>query len=115
MTALPSPTGKYLTANDLRLHYLEWGEATAPTIVCVHGYTSSAQAFNALARHLHARYRVLALDVRGHGESQWSSEKAYGYTDQTRDVAAFVDALGLDRFVLIGTSMGGIIAMAYAG
>jgi esterase len=108
------PISKTLTVNDLALHYLEWGEAEAPPIVCVHGYTGSADAFNALARHLEDRYRILALDVRGHGESAWSPTGAYSYADQAGDLAEFAIRLGLDRFVLIGTSMGGIIAMAYA-
>jgi pimeloyl-ACP methyl ester carboxylesterase len=114
MTTPTQPMRKTLTVNDLALHYLEWGEAEAPPIVCLHGYTGSADAFNALARHLKDRYRILALDVRGHGESAWAPTGAYRYADQASDLAGFVAGLGLDRFVLIGTSMGGIIAMAYA-
>jgi pimeloyl-ACP methyl ester carboxylesterase len=114
MTTPTQPASKTLRVNDLALHYLEWGEADAPDIVCVHGYTGSAQAFNALARHLRDRYRILALDVRGHGESAWAPAGAYTYADQAGDVAAFADRLELGKFVLIGTSMGGRIAMAYA-
>jgi esterase len=108
------PTSKSVTINGLSIHYLEWGKAGMPAVVCVHGYTSSAQAFNALARHLQDRFHVVAMDVRGHGESGWSSAGAYRYADQAGDLAAFVDRLDLPRFTLIGTSMGGIIAMAYA-
>jgi pimeloyl-ACP methyl ester carboxylesterase len=108
------PAGRSLLANGLRLHYLEWGEPGALPLVCVHGYTSSAAAFNALARRLAGRAHILALDVRGHGESEWSLAGAYQYADQAGDLAAFADRLGLERFVLIGTSMGGRIAMAYA-
>ena len=114
MTTSMQPDSKTLRVNDLTLHYFEWGKADAPDIVCVHGYTGSADAFNALARHLQDRFHILAPDVRGHGESAWSPAGAYQYADQAGDLAAFVDRLGLDRFVLIGTSMGGIIAMAYA-
>src|SRR5207302_5040800 len=60
------------------------------------------------------RVHLIAMDVRGHGESQWSREGAYGYADQAADLAALADALVPEKFVLIGTSMGGIIAMAYA-
>jgi esterase len=109
------PTHKTLTVNGLRIHYLEWGAADAPPVVCVHGYTGSADAFNALARHFQHRLRLIAPDVRGHGESQWSPEGAYGYLDQMSDVAALVDRLELEKFALIGTSMGGVVAMAYAG
>jgi pimeloyl-ACP methyl ester carboxylesterase len=108
------PTDKTITVNVLRIHYLEWGAANAPPVVCVHGYTGSADAFNALARHFAHRLRIIAPDVRGHGESEWSPEGAYGYLDQMRDVTALVDRLELEKFALIGTSMGGVIAMAYA-
>jgi pimeloyl-ACP methyl ester carboxylesterase len=114
MTTPMQPASKTLTVNGLALHYLEWGEAEAPPIVCVHGYTGSADAFNALARQLEDRYRILALDVRGHGESAWSPAGAYSYADQAGDLAEFATRLGLDKFVLVGTSMGGIIAMVYA-
>ena len=114
MATPTKPLSKTLRVNDLDLHYLEWGKENAPPIVCVHGYTGSADAFNALAQHLQDRFHLLALDVRGHGESAWSPAGAHRYEDQASDLAAFVDRLGLQEFVLIGTSMGGIIAMTYA-
>lgn len=109
-----TPRAHTVTVNGLRLRILEWGDAGAPPVVCVHGYTSSAQAFNAPARHFRDRLRIIAPDVRGHGESAWSPAGAYRYEDQVDDLAGLVDRLGLARFVLVGTSMGGIIAMAYA-
>jgi len=114
MTTLVQPKSMHVSVNGLDLHYLDWGNPGTPHLVCVHGYTSSAQAFNALARHLHDRFHIVAPDVRGHGESSWSSDGAYQYRDQVGDLAGFVDQLGLSRFTLFGTSMGGIIAMAYA-
>lgn len=115
MTTSPQPASQSLDVNGLRVHYLDWDSPGASPIVCVHGYTSSAQAFNALARRFSSRYRFVAPDVRGHGESAWSTSGAYQYGDQVADLAAIVDKLGLSQFSLIGTSMGGIIAMAYAG
>jgi len=115
MTTRLEPASQALDVNGLRVHYLDWGNPGAPPVVCVHGYTSSAQAFNALARRFHDRCHFVALDVRGHGASAWSPAGAYQYRDQVGDLAAVVDKLGLSRFTLIGTSMGGIIAMAYAG
>jgi pimeloyl-ACP methyl ester carboxylesterase len=114
MATPTQPLSKTLTVNGLALHYLEWGKENAPPIVCVHGYTGSADAFNALARHLQDRFHILALDVRGHGGSDWSPAGAYRYEDQAGDLAEFAEQLGLQKFVLIGTSMGGIIAMTYA-
>ena len=115
MTTVVEPRRNTAAVNGLRVRILEWGDAGAPPVVCVHGYTSSAEAFNALARHLQDRFHVIVPDVRGHGESAWSPEGAYQYADQASDLTALVDELGLGRFTLIGTSMGGIIAMAYAG
>jgi len=107
-------TSEYLSVNGLRLRYLDWGNRGAPPVVCVHGYTSSADAFSAPARIFRNRFHFIVPDVRGHGESGWSSAGAYQYADQVADLAAIVDRLGLERFTLVGTSMGGIIAMAYA-
>src|SRR5262249_6461571 len=104
-----------LTVNGLRMHYLDWGNAGVPPVVCVHGFASSAHAFNALARHFAHRFHLLVPDVRGHGDSAWSPTEAYQFSDRVGDLAAFVDQLGLKQLTLIGTSMGGRIAMAYAG
>ncbi|MSP00237.1 MAG: alpha/beta hydrolase [Acetobacteraceae bacterium] len=113
-TALARPTSERVTIGGLELRYLDWGNPAAPPLVCVHGYTSSADAFNGFARHFRDRFHIVALDVRGHGESAWSPDGAYTYRDQAGDLAAFVDRLGLGQFILLGTSMGGVIAMTYA-
>jgi esterase len=113
-TAKAQPSSERITIDGLQLHYFDWGNPAGPPLVCVHGYTSSADAFHGFARHFRDRFHIIALDVRGHGESQWSPDGAYTYRDQAGDLAAFVDRLGLGQFILLGTSMGGIIAMTYA-
>ena len=112
--ALAQATSERVTIGGLRLHYFDWGNPAAPPLVCVHGYTSSADAFTGFARHFRDRFHIVALDVRGHGESEWSPDGGYSYRDQAGDLAAFTDRLGLDQFILLGTSMGGVIAMTYA-
>lgn len=112
--ARAQPTSERITIGGLQLHYLDWGNPAAPPLVCAHGYTGSADAFNGFARHFRDRFHIVALDVRGHGESQWSPDGAYAYGDQAGDLAVFVDRLGLGPFILVGTSMGGVIAMTYA-
>ena len=113
-TAQAQPSSERVTIGGLQLHYFDWGNPAGPPLVCVHGYTSSADAFNGFARHFRDRFHIVALDVRGHGESPWSPDGAYTYRDQAGDLAAFVDRLGFGQFILLGTSMGGIIAMTYA-
>ena len=61
------------------------------------------------------RYRVLALDQPGHGETDWAEADRYGIDDMADDLEAFVRALGLQGFTLLGRSMGGMVAMDYAG
>jgi pimeloyl-ACP methyl ester carboxylesterase len=112
-TTVP-PTSKFVDVNGLRLHYLDWGNQGAPAIVCVHGLTSHAHAFDGFARRCADRFHVVALDVRGRGDSAWSPAGEYTMAAYTADLVAFIDALGLNRFTLVGTSMGGRISMHYA-
>lgn len=114
MTSI-QPTSRYLKINGLNLHHLDWGNPDAPTLVYVHGLTGTAHAFDGPARRFQSRYHIIATDVRGRGESAWSPEGLYEYEDYVADLSEIVNGLGLGRFTLVGTSMGGIIAIAYAG
>lgn len=114
MSTAVQPVSRFLDVNDLRLHHLDWGNPTAPPLIFVHGLLSTAHNFDGPARHLRDRFHIVATDVRGRGESAWSPDGRYGYDDYLADLAGVVDALGIERFTLVGTSMGGIIAMHYA-
>ena len=106
---------KFVNANGLRLHYLDYGKDGAPWAVCVHGLTGNAHNFDALAPHLAAKYHVISVDVRGRGDSQWGPPTEYLPQNYVTDLARMLEALGVARASLIGTSMGGIISMMYAG
>ena len=110
-----TPTSRFITIDGLKLHYLEFGDAANPAIVCIHGLTRSAHDFDALAPHLARRYRVLALDVRGRGDSAWGPPDKYNIATYAGDLEAFLDQLGLARVSLIGTSMGGRISILFGG
>ena len=101
----------------LRFHYRDWPSAgaAAPSLVLLHGFTGHARSWDAFALGMADRYRVLALDQRGHGETAWAPADRYGVGEMTEDLVAFVAALGLARFSLVGLSMGGMVAMDYAG
>jgi pimeloyl-ACP methyl ester carboxylesterase len=86
---------EFLSGDGVHLHYLDRGNGGEPPVVCVHGYTSSAQAFSAPARIFRDRFHFVVPDVRGHGESGWSPPGADAYADRVRDLAAIVDRLGL--------------------
>jgi pimeloyl-ACP methyl ester carboxylesterase len=77
--------------------------------------TGNAHNFDALAQHLASSYRVLAIDVRGRGDSEWGPPLDYNPQVYVNDLKTFLDALGISRATLIGTSMGGIISMMFAG
>ena len=96
------------------LRYLDWGPANAPAIVLLHGGGQSAHTWDACCLLLAQRYRCLALDQRGHGDSDWSADGAYGFDDHARDVDGFIHALRLHTPLLVGMSIGGINATAYA-
>ncbi len=109
------PQDKFQTAGGLRLHYLDFGGEGKPVLVCLHGMTGNAHNFDALAPHLARRYHVLALDVRGRGDSAWGPALDYSPQVYVSDLKEFLDALGVARVSLVGTSMGGIISMMFAG
>ena len=100
--------------NGVTLHYLDWGPAGAPPVVLLHGITGHARVWDHLAERLLPGRRVIALDQRGHGDSDPAPDDDYRVGTMADDVAAFVGSLGLDRFALLGHSMGGRIAIQYA-
>jgi pimeloyl-ACP methyl ester carboxylesterase len=109
-----SSTSRFVTANGLKLHYLDYGTAGLPTMLCVHGGAANGHWFDFVAPELRAGYHVLALDLRGHGDSDWIDPPAYQYAQYAADVAAVVEKLNLNDFVLIGHSMGGTVSLVYA-
>ena len=106
---------KFVSANSLRLHYIDYGNDGAPWIVCVHGLTGNAHNFDALAPHLTPRYHVISVDVRGRGDSAWGPSTEYIPQNYVTVLARMLEQLGCARASLIGTSMGGIISMMYGG
>ncbi len=103
----------FVHANGLRLHYLDYGGSGTP-IVCLHGVTAHAWVWSAVAERLTAVGRVVALDFRGFGDSQWSAEEAYGTDDLVSDLGALVSSLGSGPVDLVGASWGGLVAIAFA-
>ncbi|MDM8010577.1 MAG: alpha/beta hydrolase [Parasphingorhabdus sp.] len=96
------------------IHVREWGDPAAPAMVLLHGLRGYSGTWRKLASALSDRWRLIAFDARGRGESDWDPERNY-YTDAyLSDLEAVVDGLELDRFVLVGHSMGGTTSYCYA-
>lgn len=96
------------------LHALEWGEAGRPGLCLLHGGAAHAHWFDRVVGAFTDRFHVVALDQRGHGESQWPVPPAYATEDFVGDLLAVFDALGWQRPILAGHSMGGHNSMAFS-
>ena len=100
-----------IVLRQMRFHFLEWGRPDAPAVVLLHGGHQSAHSWDLVSLHLAQHYRVLALDQRGHGDSEWARDVTYSNHEMSLDAEAFIAAMGLRRPALIGHSMGGRNAM----
>ena len=112
---LELPEEHHVLLRRMRFHYLDWGTAGLPPMVFLHGGGLNAHTWDLVCASLRRERHCLALDQRGHGESEWSPEMDYSTESQAGDLDAFVDRLGVERFVLVGMSLGGVNALAWAG
>src|SRR5437588_5241794 len=103
---------EYIIAGDLTFHCLQWGESGTP-IICVHGLTANAFCFQALADELAHDHRVIAYDLRGRGDSD-KPDHSYSVPIHAADLAEVIDALKLERPVLVGHSLGALISLYFA-
>jgi len=107
------PKSHYVQINDLRLHYLDWGNSGNNPLICLHGLNANAGLWDSFCSQVRKHYHVIALDQRGHGESQWDPD---GYTIEkyVSDILAFKKYLGETPVTIVGYSLGGIVAMRCA-
>jgi pimeloyl-ACP methyl ester carboxylesterase len=101
-----------VSLRGIDFHYLEWGDASRPPLVLLHGLTGHAHIWDHMAPHLAERYRVLVPDQRGHGDT--SHPDSYTTQEFADDVEALRAHWGIERFTLVGLSMGGHNSIAYA-
>ena len=107
------PQSHHAIVGAMRFHYLDWGGNGHP-LVFLHGGGLNAHTWDVVALMLHKRLRCIALDQRGHGDSEWSPTRDYGVETQVVDIERFIELLRLENPVLVGQSMGGLNAIAYA-
>ncbi|MEN2785612.1 alpha/beta fold hydrolase [Sphingomonas qilianensis] len=109
---------KYWWSNDgVRLHYRDYpGPRDKPPILCIPGLTRNARDYAALAERLGGEWRVIAIDLRGRGESGYAKDPmSYVPLTYVQDVEGLLGELGVARYVAFGTSLGGIVTMLLAG
>jgi pimeloyl-ACP methyl ester carboxylesterase len=104
MTTETRAQDKFLELGGLRFHYREWGSEQSPPLVLLHGLSSHARTWDRFAPQMIDTYRVLALDQRGHGETDWAPQ--YSTKLMADDAQHFIESLGLGRIALVGHSMG---------
>jgi esterase len=113
-----APDVRYVSRHTVvrgqRFHFLEWGPVDAPPVLLLHGGNQSAHSWDLVALNLADRFHVLALDQRGHGDSEWSRDLDNSAEAKAADALAFIEDQRLGSPAVIGHSMGGQVAMRMA-
>src|SRR5881628_1870980 len=112
MTA--SPADGTTTLNGLRFHFLDWGTRGEPPMLLLHGGAQTAHSWDEVAPDLAHDHHVLALDQRGHGDSDWSPDGRYRREDFVADVRSFLDDRHWPAATVMALSLGGLNAIAFA-
>jgi len=110
-----TPQDRFVNVNGLRLHYLDWGNESKQPLILLHGIGRVAHTFDHLAGHFSPNYHVIAVDMRGHGDSGWDANGAYLVEDYVKDIEGLAQQLRLRNIVIWGNSTGGRVAQVFAG
>jgi pimeloyl-ACP methyl ester carboxylesterase len=114
--ALPvEPLSLFFHSHRLKLHYWDYGSDGKSPLVLIHGGLDHARSWDWVAAALRDDYHVYALDLRGHGDSQWATGAIYSVAEHVLDLAALADVIGARPLTIIGHSLGGVITLTYAG
>jgi pimeloyl-ACP methyl ester carboxylesterase len=109
------PISRSYISQRLRLHYADWGNEGAPPLVLVHGGRDHCRNWDWVASRLRADWHVIAPDLRGHGDSQWADAGGYGIDGFIYDLAQLIHQQNLAPVTIVAHSLGGNIALRYAG
>jgi len=108
------PQKKSISINGRDLYYRAWGIGNRHCLLLLHGFLGNGRIWSDFASNLCQHYYIIALDQRGHGDSDWADDGAYGIDDHFVDLVGITDQLGLKELILIGHSMGGRNALLFA-
>jgi len=106
-----------VTINGLQIHYREWPApgAEAPTLIALHGATQPSHVWDSFGAAMSDRFRILAPDLRGHGESEWAPDQRYTAGSYIDDLSAFIAHHELAHYSLLGFSLGAFVSLLFAG
>ena len=113
-TEIIGPASSYYVSQRLKLHYVDWGNESAPPLLLVHGGKDHARSWDWVARALRDDYHVIAPDLRGHGDSAWALGGHYTIHEFVLDIAQLIETLGLHPLKIVSHSLGGAVALQYA-
>ena len=103
---------QWKSINGVRLHWQDWGPREAPVLLALHGLTQQSHTFDGVAQRFAGRYRCVALDFRGRGESGWAAPETYALPQYAEDVVKLLDALEIPAAHVLGTSLGGLCGLS---
>ncbi|HEY5290268.1 MAG TPA: alpha/beta fold hydrolase, partial [Caulobacteraceae bacterium] len=109
------PTSHSFMSQRLRLHYVDWGNADAPPLILVHGGQDHCRNWDWVAADLRRDFHIIAPDLRGHGDSAYSPSGDYSMMAFVYDLAQLIRQLALGPVKIVAHSLGGSIALRYAG
>ncbi|MEJ7927884.1 alpha/beta hydrolase [Sphingobium sp. AN641] len=109
------PASHTYVSQRLKLHYVDWGNHGAPVVVLIHGGRDHARSWDDVARGLRDQWHVVAVDLRGHGDSDWSPDGAYTAPYMVTDLAQLIDRFGPAPVSIVAHSLGGSLSLRYAG
>ena len=112
---MQGPTSHLYFSQRLRLHYVDWGNESAPALLLIHGGRDHCRNWDWVAEKLRGRYHVIAPDLRGHGDSDWANGGGYGEINYVYDIAQLVQQKRMAPVTIIAHSLGGSIALLYSG
>jgi pimeloyl-ACP methyl ester carboxylesterase len=111
----PGPTSHTFFSQRLRLHYVDWGNPDKPPLLLVHGGRDHCRNWDWVAEALRDEWHIVAPDLRGHGDSQWSTDGSYTLAGYVYDLAQLIHQQRLAPVTIIAHSLGGVVALRYAG
>jgi len=114
-TIRSGPASHVYFSQRLRLHYVDWGNEGAPPMLLVHGGRDHCRNWDWVAEAFRDEYHIIAPDLRGHGDSQWSMGGSYTMPEYVYDIAHLVDQKNMAPVNILSHSLGGMISLQYAG
>lgn len=112
---MPGPTSHTYFSQRLRLHFVDWANPGKPPLLLIHGGRDHCRNWDWVAAALRDEWHIIAPDLRGHGDSQWSADGSYSIAGYIYDLAQLIHQQHLAPVTIIAHSLGGNIALRYAG